>query len=468
MARAAGVAVKMTKIQAESCGPLLLEKRSTEQEDAAQSTLLNCAYCFSPHLESTAPGTVTIDLTGLSRLLGSAKEIGEELSRHAKTAGFTVNVGIGGNPDAALHAARGFKGLTVIAAGQETAALGCLPIEVLQPAEEILETLVHWGISNFQSLADLPQVPLTERLGQDGLYLQRLAKGETQRELIPVEKPVSFRESAELEEPLDLLEPLAFILHPLLEQVMYRLRERAFATDHVELDLMLEHHPEQQVHADSAAATITSNSQRTLKLPVPTQDAKVLLKLLQLELSAHPPEAAVRKIAIEAFPARLRAVQGGLFQPLAPEPAKLEITLARLRAVAGTEDDHGRSRVGFARTVDSHRPDSFEVLPHSFLADSRGRKQGSCQLALRMFRPALSARVEMSEGRPRTITFQHKCTRVQRAAGPWRITGAWWDASGEWQREEWDLYLNFDGAIALYRAFQDLRTGQWFVEGIYD
>jgi len=28
--------------------------------------------------------------------------------------------------------------------------------------------------------------------------------------------------------------------------------------------------------------------------------------------------------------------------------------------------------------------------------------------------------------------------------------------------------LNFDGSIALYRVFQDLRTGQWFVEGMYD
>jgi protein ImuB len=78
--------------------------------------------------------------------------------------------------------------------------------------------------------------------------------------------------------------------------------------------------------------------QRTLKLAAPSQDVKVLLKLLHLDLSAHPPEAPIKKITVEAFPARLRSVQAGLFQPLAPEPAKLEITLARLRDVVGAED----------------------------------------------------------------------------------------------------------------------------------
>ena len=115
----------------------------------------------------------------------------------------------------------------------------------------MLELLTHWGISDLKSLAALPEVPLTERLGQQGLHLQRLAKGETQRELVPAEPPLAFRESMELEEPVELLEPLAFLLNRLLEQVMRRLRERSLATDHLQLELTLEVHPEQQLRADS-------------------------------------------------------------------------------------------------------------------------------------------------------------------------------------------------------------------------
>lgn len=488
-ARHAGVTIGMTKLQAESCGVVRLERRVIEQEESAQRALLECAYKFSPRIESTAPGTAIVDLNGSSRLLGPAKEIGAALRREAEAAGFVVNVAIAANPDAALHAARGRKGLTVIADGREAEALGELPVAVLEPPEEISEILVHWGIGDLRSLAALPEIALTERLGQEGLRLRRLARGATQRELVPAEPPLTFRESMELEEPVDLLEPLAFILNRLLDDVMRRLRERSLATDHVELELTLEDHPEQQLRADSAASTVTTQFQKTLKLPVPSQDAKVLLKLVQLELSAAPPPAPVKKVAIEAFPARLRPVQAGLFQPLAPEPAKLEITLARLRAVVGGEDDlpthalshpttqQGRGRVGFARTVDSHRPDSFTVLPSGASSAGEAATRRSSQLALRRFRPPLPSRVEMREGRPREIYFERMRAQVLRAGGPWRTTGAWWDKTGEWQRDEWDVELkfeelkfelNFAGAAGLYRVFQELSSGQWFVEGMYD
>ena len=300
------------------------------------------------------------------------------------------------------------------------------------------------------------------------MHLQRLARGETQRELVPAEPPLTFRESMELEEPVDLLEPLAFILNRLLEQVMHRLRERSLATDHVQLDLMLQVHQDRQLHADTATTSRASQYQRTIKLPVPSQNAKVLLKLMQLDLSAHPPEAPVKKVAIEAFPARVRSVQAGLFQPLAPEPAKLEITLARLRAVVGAEDSLARSRVGFAQILDSHRPDSFEVLPSGFVAAPGDATRKICRLlyacSVLLLPPGLKCVPDARQPYP----FEHKRAKVERVAGPWRATGTWWDAGGEWRRDEWDLYLNLDGSIALYRVFQDLRTGQWFVEGMYD
>src|SRR5579859_2643768 len=468
LARTAGVSIGMTKLQAESCGPIRLEKRAVDQEDSAQKALLACAYKFSPRIESTGPGTVIADLSGSSRLLGSAEEIGSALVYEVEAAGFIVNAAIAANPDAALHAARGLKGLTVIAPGKEAEVLSDLPISVIEPPEEISEILFHWGIRDLRSLASLPEVALTERLGQQGLRLQRLAKGATQRELVPAEPPLKFRETMELEEPVELLEPLGFILNRLLEEALRRLRERSLATDHLELELTLELHPEQQLRADSAASTVTSQFQKTLKLPVPSQDVRVLLKLLQIELSASPPQAPAKKVAIEVFPARLRPVQAGLFQPLAPEPAKLEITLARLRAAVGAEDDQGWGRVGFAQPVDSHRPDSFTVLPSGLASNAKVVPQKTSQLALRRFRPPLPARVEMREGRPSAISFERTRNQVARVAGPWRTTGAWWDKSGEWQRDEWDMELNFAGAAGLYRVFQDLSTGQWFVEGMYD
>src|SRR5262249_40046999 len=157
---------------------------------------------------------------------------------------------------------------------------------------------------DLKSLAALPPVPLTQRLGQYGLHLQRLAQGEGQRELIPAELPAAFQESMELEETVELMEPLSFLLNRLLERLTARLHARSLATDQVHVDLSLEVHSDRDLREAAAAPadSIATLHQRTLKLPVPTQDAKVLLKLLQLDLAAHPPQAPVKKIRMEAFP----------------------------------------------------------------------------------------------------------------------------------------------------------------------
>jgi protein ImuB len=486
-ARQAGIETGMTKLQAEACPGVVLHKRVMEQEESAQAALLNCADRFSPRMESTCPGTVIADLTGAGRLLGSPQEMGQQLRERAAGCGFTVNVGIAGNPDTALHAARGFAGITVIAEGTEAKRLAELPVEILQPSSEMLDTLDSWGIRDCKALAALPSIPLTQRLGQPGLHLQQLARGEVRRELVPVDAPLFFQASQELEDPVDLLEPLSFVLNRLLEELMGRLRTRSLATDLVQVDLALEIHPDCQIQGDRRQETVSAEAplhQRSLKLPVPTQDTKVLSKLLQLDLAAHPPPAPVKKIAVELFPARVRLTQAGLFQPLAPEPAKLEVTMARLRAAVG-EEEPDNARVGFAMVTDSHRPDSFRVLPYGMekTGNSNGReagrgKTGEClpvpQLVLRWFRPPLAARVEFSPGAigeaaPVVVIFNGRKATVVQVCGPWRSNGSWWDQeAGQWQREEWDVALNMDGASGVYRIFRNLQSGQWFVEGMYD
>src|SRR5207302_2773910 len=152
-----------------------------------------------------------------------------------------------------------------------------------------LETLRRWGIRSLQALAALPEIALSERLGQEGLHLQKLARGAASRTLVPVEAPLVFEEAIELEHPIVLLEPLAFLLNRLLEQLCSRLGSRALAVQ--ELRLTLE-------HENFSSSSKSSHPQfvRTLRLPQPMLDAKVFLKLLQLDLNAHPPGAPIAKI----------------------------------------------------------------------------------------------------------------------------------------------------------------------------
>jgi protein ImuB len=463
-ARAAGVSIGMSKLQAEICG-VTLRRRVQEHEDMAQAVLIDCGYNFSPHIEVTNPGTVIIDLIGSERLMGTGKNIAQLILGEVTKRGFENHVSIAANPDTAHYAARGFKGITIVEPGHEAQRLGIMPVEVLGLESDVQDVLHVWGIRTIRSLAALPSIELTERLGQYGLHLQRLARGTVVRELVPAALPPSFEESTELEEPVDLLEPLAFILNSLLEQIMNRLIERSLATDQIEIDLTLEFSSDRDVNAPASRSPLATY-QRTIKLPVPTQDGKVLLKLTQLDLAAHPPHAPVKKIKIEAIPARVRYTQVGLFQPLAPEPAKLEISVARIRAVVGEVDSLNRQLVGFPALLDSHRPDHFQVKPP---AAKHRDVQPSLKLALQRFRPAIPARVEVSTKQaPVWIGFSSRKGRVLHASGPWRSSGDWWDAAGEWKRDEWDVHITLDGCAALYRIFRDLTTRSWFVEGMYD
>jgi len=422
---------------------------------------------YSPRIEATAPGTIIFDLAGSERLLGGDSAIAAGVLDQVRDRGFDCSVSIAANPDAAHCVAKGCKGITLIDEGDEAWHLSPLPVKVLEPEPEVLDILTAWGIRDLKSLAALPTIQLTERLGQYGLHLQQLAKGAVTRELVPFDLPAFFKECEELEELVELLEPLCFIIHRLLERLLERLMKRSLATDRIEIELTLEVHSDRETDALPASSSIVTFP-RTVKLPVPVQDLGILFKLIQLDLAGHPPFAPVKQVAIEAIPARIRYTQAGLFQRLAPEPAQLEIAMARIRADFGNSDSLGRGRVGFISVADSHRPDDFQVERSPGKGIDQDESSAPANPLLR-FRPVIPARVETSAANiPVNVWFSRKGTRVTQASGPWRRGGEWWDSKSKWLRDEWDLQLDVDGRLVEYRMYRDLSTGQWFVEGIYD
>jgi len=465
-ARSAGVRIGITKLQAEAF-TVELRNRASADEESAQADLIDCAYNFSPRIEVTAPGTIIFDLTGSERLMGEDNAIAGLILAQVTDHGFECNVSIAANPDAAHCAAKGFKGITLIDEGDEAWHLSMLPIKVLEPASEVLDILSAWGIRNLKALAALPTIQLTERLGQYGLHLQRLAKGAVTRELIPHELPTSFKESEELEEAVELLDPLCAVIKRLLSRLLERLIERSLATDRIDIDLSLEVHPDQEAKATPLRSSLVTYP-RIVKVPVPVQDCNVLLKLIHLDLAAHPPFAPVKKVTIEATPARIRYTQAGLFQRLAPEPARLEIAMARIQAEFGEKDSHGRERVGFVALQDSNRPDDFQIT-RSPAKSVLQRASVTPATLLHRFRPAIPARVEVNAERvPIWVGFLQKRAKVIEASGPWRRDGEWWDSKDKSLREEWDIQLDVDRRSVAYRFYRDLSTKQWFVEGIYD
>jgi protein ImuB len=410
-----------------------------------QGPLTALAFEFSPIVEQTAPDTVTLDASGLDRLFGHPQDIAAAIARRAAEVKVQARIALAANPDAAICAARGFTGISIVPYGDEAKFLASLPIALLNPTPELQETLERWGIRRFHQMAALPPLGIAERLGPEGLHLRELARGEADRKLAPLTDPLHFEDELELEYPVDLLEPLAFVLARLINGLATRLATRGLATNELRLRLKLE---------------TRATHERTLRLPVPSLDTKAFLKLLQLDLTAHPPPAPIEHVWLGMNPVKPQAAQSGLFIPIAPEPVKLELTLARLKAIVGED------RVGTPELLDTHRPDAFRVVaPKSQEPGARsreGRLTARSMLSLRIFRPPRAAHVALASGQPSFVAADGIRGKILDLAGPWRTSGDWW-TSDPWLRDEWDIALS-NGA--LYRLYCCSRG--WYLEGSYD
>ena len=424
-------------------------------------SLAEFAYGFSPIVEEVGKRTVVIDVEGCELLFGSPCQLATEVvQRAAETA---ISVAVAANPDAAIHAARHLKGITYVSPGEELTCLGEFPIERLdyslvnvekKVADPILETLRLWGIRTFADFAALPVAGVSERLGQEGIKLQQLAAGKTERHLQVKQPPPVFENAIELDHALTELEPLSFIFARLLHQLCAALNAYALSTNELRVSLQLENH---------------TTHERKLSLPHPMRDHKVFLKLLLLDTEMHPPAAAVSAVSIACEPVKPRVLQNGLFVPLAPAPDKLELTLARLTKLVGEQN------VGSPELLNTYRPDAFSMKRFTLQTrrtDNRQPAIGNQQcLGFRRYRPPLKAIVEADQGWPTQISAWGKQRsvygKVVALAGPWRTTGDWWRDDG-WARDEWDVTLERQGQQTLYRIYRELNTEHWFVEGNYD
>ena len=502
----------------------------------------------TPRWERLTARSVVLDVSGLQRILGGPEEIARAVRTLAHDRDLEVHVAIAPTWLAALVlASAGVEAL--VARGDVTQALAPLPIDALgavpgvdlvragavrarrlggarnyrlsaglglvntasgpeasDPAAmavfdeapirtppgrlwpDILETLDRWGVTTCGALGRLPAADLQARLGERGVWLQRLAMGVEPRPLRVQPPDEDFSVSLALEWPIDGLEPLSFVLSRVLDPLCAQLEARDRAAVVVRLSLQL---TDRQMHV------------REIELPVPVREARVLRTLLLLDLESHPPHAAIDRLTVAVEPMPGRIVQFSLLRKALPSDDQLAALQARLTALMGA------GRCGAPALVDSHRPGDVSLAP--FMPSGKeGQDTGSAALLsalgltatrdagrarehvreparegwldtagyhVRRLRQPWPVEIVLGTGRiPRSIRFgvrsrdsNFRDGAIEQAAGPWRSSGAWWQPStecdGAWDRDEWDIAL---ASGAAYRVFQDRKTGQWWVEGEID
>src|ERR1700704_2241964 len=487
-----GIELGMAKSQAAQFTGVEIRHRSPAQEKTTHEALLDLGWSVSPRVEDTAPDTIVLDLAGLSGLFGAEEKIAHELAKRGSGLGLSARIAVAANIEVAILVSRGLPGVTLIPPGEEAERLKALPVHTLLPSLEILETLARWGVETCGRLAALPVIQLSERMGQEGVRLHTLARGALVRSLVLAKPSDNFQEEMELDDSVEELDSLSFLLGRLLDQLCERLAARSLSARAIRMEFDLERSFEKDLQRSAdpdQQKLIPRKFEKVLMLPVPMRDSKLLLKLVRLRLQSDPPPAAIIKMMLSDEPDRPRTTQRGLFLPAAPEPEKLELTMARLANLVGD------TNVGSPQLMDTHRPDAIRMERFHLMQKGAGgrrkkptgvvdknssvRRMAKPAKGFRLLRPNVPARVELLDGLPVRVFFCGARGEIVAASGPWRTSGEWWQ--DPWDQAEWDVEVRFSSSVqknkrsanpaserGLYLIYYDLRQQGWFLRGMYD
>ena len=495
-AAAIGIDPGLTRAELDVFAGVTPLPRSLSEESSARTALLQCASQFSPRIEcpdecltptahsgkmsdtppdasDTASDThfaAILDIAGTEKLLGPPAQLAKKLLAAVRALGLHAVIVVSTNIDAALCLARSLTprasakiissplsgwSTAVIPTGEESTALAPLPLSVLPLTPDHAETLIRWGIFTLGALAALPEKELIARLGQSGRRFRQLAQGVAPHLLVPTDPPLTLEERIELDAPVELLDSLLFVLGVLLDHLIARATAQILALASVTVTLALD-----------GGSTHT----RTVRPALPTNDRRLWLRLLHLDLQAHPPSAPILAVTLAADPGSTSKVQLGLFTPQLPEPARLDVTLARIRSLVG---DH---RIGRAVLEDTHRPDAFRMepftIPTATATATLPELHAQARTASRRLRPPEPIPVTLHQRRPASFVFRNQRYTVERAWGPWFFSGNWWGVEC-WSIEKWDLVARSDtgATISCAIARNPLRPANlndWRLEELYD
>ena len=449
-ARLRGAVPGMTQLEAESIEGLRLLRRSTEGEAAARAVFLECAAQFSPRIEEASNGTAcafVLDIAGSELLFGQPQQLAQRLRATLAAVGFRVSIAVSANYHAARIKAAHCRGIEVIAVGVEANALASLPPTALNLATEDVETFALWGIRTLGEMAALPEAEFVARLGSKARTWSMLARGAAEHLFRPIEPELVLKEFCEFDTPVEQADALLFIGARMIDCLVARATARALALSTLTVAMKLEG---------------GRSHERTIRPALATMDRKFLLKLLQLEIATHPPQAAVLDLTLSAEAGHSSQVQLGLFAPQTPETSRLDVTLARLKAIVGDE------RVGSPVLEDTHRANSFRMESFVTTGTVAAPTAKTARIALRRARPPAQVSVTLRSMKPAAFRDRQRRFEVTATYGPWRTGGAWWSA-GAWDGEEWDvLAVEDNGASVACVLTCDRSRKAWLLEAFYD
>jgi DNA polymerase-4 len=246
---------------------------------------------YTPLIEPLSLDEAFLDVTGSSKLFGSAEEIAAKIRRDVfQETGLTVSAGVASSKLVAKIASDLNKpdGLTIVPSGTEAEFLAPLPIKRLWGVgKKAQETLLLLGVHTIGDIVTLPEKLLEQKFGKHGMGLRRKALGLDDRDVEIEHETKSVGHEFTFE--TDLVE-LEIIRRELLELAgMVAKRLRRYQLQGKTITLKVKYHDFKQVTRSSTITEHIADSKRiyqeVIQLLQKTDAGEKPLRLLGISVS---------------------------------------------------------------------------------------------------------------------------------------------------------------------------------------
>jgi len=258
----------------------------------------------------------------------------------------------------------------------------------------------------------------------------KMAKGEDENPIIPFLPEQKESNGVDLDSSLDSDAGILFYSETILGKLIKRISKKGFLCEEILVKLRLEDFSKVVLH---------------LSVSDGTNNIKVFLKLLKLKLEKLSLSAPVKELSF--------AIK---------RTSKIK---ARQLSFQDRESLNSLNQLlpGSKGVIENDKISNPEIPEANPVEDNFSDISRRSLLGLRLFSPPRNIDVIADNGFISYVSIGSNFQKVLRQDGPWKTDGKWWERPFE--RKYYEVGLNKG---EKYLIFRELRSGKWFLKGVFD
>ncbi|GLK68005.1 Y-family DNA polymerase [Hansschlegelia plantiphila] len=439
-----------------------LDVRAVPADPGADALLLEgiADWCerYTPLVALDPPSGLLLDVSGCAHFFGGEEALRADVVAALSARGFGVRAAVADTPGVARALARFTAGDRT--EEDEAAVLGGLPIDALDPSEDVRIGLLRAGLTSVGAVARRGRGELAARFGAALVDALDRTLGRTDAPISPRRPAPSRLVERRFAEPVLALDAALAALRALADALGRRLEAAGEGLK-------------------AAEATFFRTDGRVARIAVAfgraTRDPDLVLRLLREKLDA------LADPLDPGFGFDLVRLSALAVETLAPEARSLDAAGDADQAVVALIDRlaarHGRRRILRYAPHDAHRPEAEARAAPAQAASATSWPQPfesePPRRPLRMFAApeAIDVIAEVPDGPPVRFVWRRVTHAVARAEGPERIALEWWRQDAAALTRDYFRVEDAEGArFWLYRDglyVREVERPRWFLHGLF-